>query len=179
EARGSVRGDRHPVPFQLELELVELGHVTMVLEHQDAWRSCSRHGFPSSDAGSNVRGHHPSSGSANRQDAFVAAKPAYTGAKNHQTGAQLVGLADCGDLDQCWQPRAVPPSPPISNECPQEQLETAFGLCTVKPPPIRLSTKSISAPLMYRALTESTNRRTPPTSRTLSPSSGWSSNPMP
>src|SRR5207302_8890646 len=92
---------------------------------------------------------------------------------------QLFGPADCGDPGQCWQLRALPPSPPVSNECPQEQLETALGLCTVKPPPIRLSTKSISAPLMYWALTESTNNRTPPTSLIASPSSGRSSKPMP
>src|SRR5205807_8168309 len=102
ESRGAVRGDGHPIPFQLKLELIELGHVAMVLEHQDAWRPYDRHSFSSSAAGSSSR--------ATNLAAVGQTVKVWSRQRNLRTraqkitpaGDQLVGLADCGDPGQCW-----------------------------------------------------------------------------
>ena len=38
------------------------------------------------------------------------------------------------------------------NDCPQPQVEVAFGFLMVNPPPVTVSTKSTSAPFKYRML---------------------------
>lgn len=58
-----------------------------------------------------------------------------------QTFADPQRLGACAP-DQWPQPQALalPASSPVSKEVPQEHEWTALGLCTVNPPPIRLST---------------------------------------
>src|ERR687886_229911 len=78
-----------------------------------------------------------------------------------------------------WQGLAAPESKEVSKLWPQAQLFTALGLTTVKPPPIRLSMKSICAPSRYWSEKGSTTTLTPACSTTSSSSAGSCSSDMP
>ena len=70
------------------------------------------------------------------------------------------------------QPPGFTPPPLVLKELPQPQVCSALGFLTVKPRPIMLSTKSISAPTIMWALELSTKMSTPRDSSTMSVGSG-------
>jgi hypothetical protein len=55
-------------------------------------------------------------------------------------GRQRMQPGDPGPGAQWWQAPGLPADSAVRNDDPQPQADTAFGLFTVKPAPIRVST---------------------------------------